>query len=522
MVDNHPSSNKWNVEFLCVMTTQNMLWFVEMIVQEIDKNILVTKYIIKSIKSSSQGLNATSSVRVDSFWSALGDFFGAIGDFFSNIAYFLGLPFATNTWYSEGCHTAGHTGCHNTYDWFGDAMGWIGGLFDGGGGGGGSYGGGGDTGGGGYIGGGSGGSGFDFYGTYIPGYGGIYPIFQDEPIHGPSVPSTPSFRTLETEELINELTITDNNIIQLLDRYPTISTALVNYANSNGGYTVDNKDFLNWALYYLLDNPNVDLEDFKNEYLYTLINPVNVLDISIVNNGIEIAEPSNIPLMGQLPLIGITTDRNNIEDLTSGFDGNTEGLKAVYLFDDTNEELFNKMKDVLDIGTTFGLQDVATDFWNTFKTNTDPRTHIQDNRLNLAISNNSSFTDFLKRFGDILRAELTKTNGQINSVPLIDLKNLRPVFGGNYNMFHGLTILINDTEKTEIRLEKFETVPGTNKFFATVEVTIFDHFGVDKKDALGKQHIHGGFTAWWLLQHKRGKVPFITKVVIRKTIIGNY
>ena len=61
-----------------------------------------------------------------------------------------------------------------------------------------------------------------------------------------------------------------------------------------------------------------------------------------------------------------------------------------------------------------------------------------------------------------------------------------------------------------------------HKFFATVEVTIFDHFGVDKKDALGKQHIHGGFTAWWLLQHKRGKVPFITKVVIRKTIIGNY
>jgi hypothetical protein len=208
--------------------------------------------------------------------------------------------------------------------------------------------------------------------------------------------------------------------------------------------------------------------------------------------------------------------------LTYGFDGNTEGLKAIFLFDDTNEELSNKMKEVLDIGTTFGLRDVSTDFWNTFKTNTDPNTIIQDNRLNLLISNNSSFTDFLKRFGDNLRAELTKTNGQINSIPLIDLKNLRPIFGGNYNMFHGLTILMNDTEKTEIRLEKFETVPGTNKFLATVEVTIIDHFGVDKNDALGKQHIHGGFTAWWLLQHKRGKVPFITKSVIRKTIIGNY
>lgn len=99
---------------------------------------------------------------------------------------------------------------------------------------------------------------------------------------------------------------------------------------------------------------------------------------------------------------------------------------------------------------------------------------------------------------------------------------VRPIFGGNYNMFHGLTILINDTENTEIRLEKFETISGSNKFFATVEITIIDHFGVDKNDALGKEYIHSGFTAWWLLQHKRGKVPFITKVVVRKTIIGYY
>jgi hypothetical protein len=495
-------------------------------VQEIDKNVLVAKYIIKSVKTNAEELKS-SSLKTDSFWSAIGDFFGAIGEFFSNIAYFMGLPFATNTWYSEGCHNVGHTGCHNTYDWFGDAVGWIGGLFDGGGGGsysggGGSYDGGSYAGGGNYTGGGSGGSGYDFYGNYIPGYGGVYPIFQDDPIHGPSVPSTPSYRTFETEELINQLTITDGNIIQFLDGYPEISTALTNYAKSNGGYTSENKDFLNWAMYYLLNNSNVSLEEFKQEYFYSLDNPINVADVSTVNNGIEVAEPSNIPLVGQLPLIGITTDRNNIEDLTYGFDGNTEGLKAIFLFDDTNEELSNKMKEVLDIGTTFGLRDVSTDFWNTFKTNTDPNTIFQDNRLNLAISNNSSFTDFLKRFGDNLRAELTKTNGQINSIPLIDLKNLRPIFGGNYNMFHGLTILMNDTEKTEIRLEKFETVSGTNKFLATVEVTIIDHFGVDKNDALGKQHIHGGFTAWWLLQHKRGKVPFITKSVIRKTIIGNY
>ncbi|WP_246029430.1 DUF3289 family protein [Pedobacter nototheniae] len=33
-----------------------------------------------------------------------------------------------------------------------------------------------------------------------------------------------------------------------------------------------------------------------------------------------------------------------------------------------------------------------------------------------------------------------------------------------------------------------------------VEVTIMDHFGLDKNDVVGNQHIHDGFPAWWILQ----------------------
>lgn len=498
-------------------------------VQETKESELLLKYIIKTPKK----INAeqkNSKIKTKTIW----DFFGPIGDFFNNLGFFMGLPFASNvSWYSNSCYnsTGSGYGCVNTYNWAGDALGWIGNLFSGVGGsnvygnygytnnyyGGSSYNTGYNNSGNynGYN------AGANFYGLYMPGYNNYSPTYTNYPINWSNSGSAAPSGGFQANELIDLLSITDGNIQNFLRGNDKASADFHDYLIRNT-WSTESENFVKWAAGYLADNPNVDFEDFKQEYLHDLNNPTDELDVSTVDNGIEVDEPNTPPSLSQLPLLGSTTDRNNTADLTYGLGGNTQGLNSTYLFNYSNDQLSNVMKEVLDIGTTFGLRDVATLFWNTFRTNNNPSTVLQDNRLNEAIAVNSSFTDFLKIFGNNLRTELTKTNGQINMVSLIDLKNSRPIFGGIYNTFHGLTILINDTEKTEIRLEKFETIPGSNKFFATVEVTITDHFGVDKNDALGKEHIHSGFTAWWLLQHTRGKVPFITKVVIRKTIIGYY
>lgn len=134
-------------------------------VQQIVKNKLIRKFIIKS---STSGINSLgkSSIKTESFWSWLGDLVGSIGDFFNNLGYFLGLPFAKNvTWYSSNCGGSG-LGCQNT--WLEDAVGWFGDLFDGSGGGG-SYG--------------SGNGDGSIYNNYIPsnpGNGG----WNDYPVHG--------------------------------------------------------------------------------------------------------------------------------------------------------------------------------------------------------------------------------------------------------------------------------------------------------------------------------------------------
>jgi len=98
------------------------------------------------------------------------------------------------------------------------------------------------------------------------------------------------------------------------------------------------------------------------------------------------------------------------------------------------------------------------------------------------------------------------------------MQDVRPVFNGLYNKFHGLQILINDTEYSEIELDNFETSSNGN-WNADVTVTIHDHFGLDKNDALVYQDWHQGFPSWWILQHMRNYRPFETIVKVKMRII---
>jgi len=164
--------------------------------------------------------------------------------------------------------------------------------------------------------------------------------------------------------------------------------------------------------------------------------------------------------------------------------------------------------------------DVGYQMIEKFRLNTTNNSIFEDPVLNKNVSESNNMKNFLKRFGNILRDELHNNGGDINSISSINMGEVRPIFNGYYNRRRGLQILMNDTEFTEIELDSFR-LDAFGNWEADVTVTVNDHFGLDKNDALTYQFKHPGFADWWLLQHTRGFVPFKTKAVIRKTIKGS-
>ncbi|WP_376717536.1 DUF3289 family protein [Mucilaginibacter terrae] len=63
---------------------------------------------------------------------------------------------------------------------------------------------------------------------------------------------------------------------------------------------------------------------------------------------------------------------------------------------------------------------------------------------------------------------------------------------------------------------------GNGYWSATLDITIHDHFGLDKIDALTYQKYHYGFADWWILQHKRDYRPFETVIHVKKLITGHF
>jgi hypothetical protein len=99
------------------------------------------------------------------------------------------------------------------------------------------------------------------------------------------------------------------------------------------------------------------------------------------------------------------------------------------------------------------------------------------------------------------------------------MQKLRPKFSSLHHKFHGLQILINDTETTNIMMYDY-TIDSNGNWEAEVVFEITDHFGLDKNDVLTYQTTHRGFVAWWALQHKRDYKPFLTKIYVTRKLKG--
>lgn len=252
-----------------------------------------------------------------------------------------------------------------------------------------------------------------------------------------------------------------------------------------------------------------------------LSNPINVPDDTVIQlGGIEIGniQTNTVPPIRR---IGKTPNRNNTEDMTYGNNCDASGI-LTNLQNLTDAQLFSGMASLLHDCTIMdqSLRAVGDDMIQKFQDKTGGS--FTDPTLSQRTFESSAFKNFIKRFGIILNQKLANANWNINNVNEIDIPNeIRPKFNGTYNKFHGLQILVNDTEQTEIELNNFWINPVSHKWTASITVKIKDHFGLDKHDALTYQNNHAGFAAWWILQHCRGYKPFETNLKINLNLISD-
>ncbi len=251
-----------------------------------------------------------------------------------------------------------------------------------------------------------------------------------------------------------------------------------------------------------------------------ITNPTNGNDVAPINNGVGIQTIAP-PQQQNLRMIGGSrrsdhdhTNPLGDEDMMYGSPSipgqNYTGILP-YCEQATDDLLFYMMDDLFYYCTFWdnGLANVGRSMIQKFKDKTGGT--FSDPVLTDRVKNSTVFQNYLKKFGKKLDEELAQTNFDISLISFVDMGIERPTFNGFYNKWHGLQILINDTESTDFMLSNFQYY-GNGKWTVTVKVRMTDHFGLDKHDALLFQNSHPGFATWWTLQHRKGYVPFETQV----------
>jgi len=95
-------------------------------------------------------------------------------------------------------------------------------------------------------------------------------------------------------------------------------------------------------------------------------------------------------------------------------------------------------------------------------------------------------------------------------------------FGGFLSV--GLKIALNDIWAAEVKVLELEN--DGEDYSCKYEVILWDHFGLDKPD-LEKNfnvtpYVQGMFACWFILQHFRGRKPFVSKIKLERSFKGNF
>ncbi|WP_462267795.1 DUF3289 family protein [Mucilaginibacter sp.] len=324
--------------------------------------------------------------------------------------------------------------------------------------------------------------------------------------------------------LISNLGITDPAKRDYLNNHPEVADELFDYLQANGN-TQEIRDFLSMSLNFLYSNPSVDIADFRNLYFnnnftfdYSSNDPNNATPAPLL-------APSNFTLvsLGNTSngrRIGSTTNRGNTEDMTYGTGASSSQINQIKQSEVSklNNDLFTGMTDLMHFFSIDDLETATDQFVQKFRNSTGG--NFESYTVNSKVYDSDEFKNFAGIFNATLTNRLQAVNGDLSKVSEIKIDNrFRLAFSSPYHKIHGLQILINDTEYTEIQIDNYSLLVS-GKWGADVTFTIHDHFGVDLHDATTYQSYKSGFADWWLLQHDRGYRPFETLVHITMHING--
>lgn len=106
-----------------------------------------------------------------------------------------------------------------------------------------------------------------------------------------------------------------------------------------------------------------------------------------------------------------------------------------------------------------------------------------------------------------------------------------PTYHTLYDFTHGLTLAVNDTWGYDVKIGDY--IISGNSYSAKLDVTIFDHFGLDTPDICNPcsngedpKWFAGwdGFVSWYILQHRQNQCykPFITIIRFPQIISGTF
>lgn len=137
------------------------------------------------------------------------------------------------------------------------------------------------------------------------------------------------------------------------------------------------------------------------------------------------------------------------------------------------------------------------------------------------VKKSKKFENWLKEFGFQLNERLKVTNGSIGTIENVILDERVRL-----NETKSLTILINDTQKTDVYIinHQYDFNPTSGVWEAVIRVNVTDNFGIDDGDVTEFwNHFPGGagFVAWWILQHRKNYWPFMTDLWFLVKIKGD-
>lgn len=196
---------------------------------------------------------------------------------------------------------------------------------------------------------------------------------------------------------------------------------------------------------------------------------------------------------------------------------------------DGRKQLFDNMRSLFKYCSMQPLQDVALDMIDHFRYANG--SDYQNEILTEKVSEHESTQRFINGNTKLIVDTLKKYNGNIMGLAY-SRKALHkgiedigyPHYDTIYDLFHGLTICIDDTHGNKIEITDYHT--NGNEFWGTIRYTIYDHFGLDENDVKKYGWVPGfGFASWYTLQHYNGcekqYKPFVTYVVIEEEFRGD-